>query len=101
MSPRRLFTLVAVVLLGCGRSPQRNWERGIEYFKEQKFSQAVGCFEKALAKAPPTPQALNLLGVCQLQDGKTDDAIHNFQEALTLDPGNAAARYNLDRKSVV
>src|SRR5437867_3530374 len=95
MSPRRLLAFVLVVLLGCGRSPQRDFEQGITCFKAEKFSKAEACFQRAVEHAAPTAQALNFIGVCRLQEGKTDAAIQNFQDALKLDPGHAAARYNL------
>jgi tetratricopeptide (TPR) repeat protein len=95
MSPRRLFALLFVLLLGCGRSPQHDFDAGVAYFKAEKFAKAEVCFARAVAGGAPTTQAFNFLGVCQLQEGKADAAIQSFQEALKLDPGHAAARQNL------
>jgi tetratricopeptide (TPR) repeat protein len=95
MSPRRLFALVVVLLVGCSRSPQRDFDDGLAYFKAEKFSKAEACFQRALRHAPPTAQALNFLAVCQLHEGKRDEAIQNLQQALVLDPGHTAARQNL------
>src|SRR6266436_2883677 len=95
MSPRRLFALLTVFLLGCSRSPQHDFEAGIAYFKADKLAKAENCFSRAVAVGAPTAQAFNFLGVCQLQLGKAEAAIQSFQEALKLDPGPAAARYNL------
>src|SRR5436309_7052489 len=95
MSPRRLFALLIAFLLGCSRAPQRDYEDGVAFFKAEKFSKAEACFDHAIAGSAPTAQALNFLGVCRLQEGKTDEAIQNFQDALKLDANHAAARHNL------
>ena len=95
MSPRRLFALLIVLLLGCSRSPQHDFEAGVAYFKAEKFAKAEVCFARAVAGSAPTAQAFNFLGVCQLQENKAAAAIQSFQEALKLDPGHAASRYNL------
>jgi tetratricopeptide (TPR) repeat protein len=95
MSPRRLFALFVVFLLGCSRSPQHDFENGVAFFKAEKFSKAESCFARAIAGGTPTAQALNFLGVCKLNEGKTDEAIQSFQDALKLDPAHTAARQNL------
>ena len=95
MSPRRLFALLIAFLLGCSRSPQHEFDKGVAYFKEEKFAKAESHFASAVAGSSPTAQAYNFLGVCQLHLGKADAAIHSLEEALKLDPGHAAARHNL------
>lgn len=95
MSPRRLLAFALVLLAGCGRSPEHEFEAGVAEFKQGKFAKAETHFARAIAGAPPTAQALNFLGVCRLHEGNTEAAIHDFQEALKLDPSHAAARYNL------
>ncbi len=89
------MALLTAIVLGCGRSPQHDFDAGVAYFKAEKFAKAEACFARAVAGSAPTAQALNFLGVCQLHEGKTDAAIQNFREALKLDPNHAAAKHNL------
>jgi tetratricopeptide (TPR) repeat protein len=95
MSPRRLFTVLTALLLGCSRTPQHDFDAGVAYFKAEKFAKAEGCFARAVAGSSPTAQAFNFLGVCQIEVGNTNAAIQSFQEALKLDSGHTAARQNL------
>jgi tetratricopeptide (TPR) repeat protein len=55
-----------------------------------EFAEAETLFRDALAKNPTT-QAYTGLGVVLLQQGRTQDAIVNLQDAITADPTNAAA----------
>jgi len=82
-------------MAGCSRSPQSEFDKGVAYFKEQKYTKAAGHFQNALAHGAATAQVHNFLGVCQLNDGKSDLAIQSFQEALKLDAAFTPARYNL------
>jgi len=98
MNPTRrklLVAALAVSVWGCSRSPEQNFQQGVAYYQQGKFAKAADCLELAVAKAPPTPQALTLLSVCQLKSGKTDAATRSFGEALKLDTNYAPARYNL------
>ena len=93
---RRFLIIVAVAgATACSRSPSKNFEAGVAYFKEDDFARAGSCFEQALKTGVPTAQAWNFLGVCRLQTGDIDGAIAAFSEVLKLEPGHAAARYNL------
>jgi tetratricopeptide (TPR) repeat protein len=92
---RLLLAVFAAALTGCGRSPETQFRKGVEYYQQSDYAQAASCFEKALAKAPATAQAHTLLGVCRLHQGKPDAAIRCFREALKLDANYLAARYNL------
>ena len=95
-SPIR-FLIIAVVAgtTACSRSPSKNFETGVAYFKDDDFARAAGCFEQAIKTGVPTAQAWNFLGASRLQTGDIEAAIVAFQEALKLDAGHAAARYNL------
>ena len=98
LTRRKLFAVaaLAVALTGCRRpSPEQSFQQGLASYQAGKYAKAAEHFEQAIAHAPPTPQALTLLGVCQLHDRKADTAVRRFQEALKLDPNYTPARYNL------
>ncbi|MCG3147655.1 MAG: Lipopolysaccharide assembly protein B [Verrucomicrobiae bacterium] len=86
--------LLATVV-ACSRSAPDAFERGLAYYREDKFAKAAGYFEQAVTSGTPTAQAWNFLGVCHLHSGNTNGAVHAFEETLKLDPGHAAAKYNL------
>ena len=93
---RRFLIIVALAgATACSRSPSKNFETGLAYFKDDDFARAAVCFEQALKAGVPTAQAWNFLGASRLQTGDIEAAITAFQEALKLDAGHAAARYNL------
>jgi len=87
--------LLVAALGGCSPSPDRSFQQGVACYQQGKYAQAAEHLERALGKAPPTAQALTLLGVCQLKLGKTTAASRSFNEALKLDPHYTPARYNL------
>jgi tetratricopeptide (TPR) repeat protein/peroxiredoxin len=72
---------------------------GSVYLKQQKATDARQAFERAIkAKAsyPETlPNAWNNLGLLAARDGRTDEAIGDFQKALRLDPDYSIAISNL------
>ncbi len=93
----RKLLIIAVITgaTACSRSPSKNFETGLAYFKDDDFARAAVCFEQALKTGVPTAQAWNFLGASRLQSGDIEAAIAAFQEALKIDAGHAAARYNL------
>ena len=85
--------------MACSRSPSKNFETGVAYFKDEDFGRAASCFEQALKNGIPTGQAWNFLGVCRLQTGDRTGAVAAFSEALRLstahDATHDAVQYNL------
>ncbi len=81
---------------------------GSVYLKQQKVAEAQGCFERALklrATYPETlPNAWNNLGMLVGSEGRTAEAIADFQEALRLSPdyrialNNLAKAYRVERR---
>jgi Flp pilus assembly protein TadD len=72
--------------------------------KAGKVDDAVEQLRKILADNPEDPSAkrrladaLTLRGVLLLRDGRRDDAVAQFDEALKLDPANEEARKNRDQ----
>jgi len=72
---------------------------GSAYLSQHKTAEARDCFQKALkmhATYPDTPaNTWNNLGMLAGNEGSTDEAMHDFEEALRLSPGHRAALNNL------
>jgi len=72
---------------------------GSVYLKQEKTREARDCFERA-AKLPPgypetRPNAFNNLGLLATREGRIDEAIRFFQEALSASPDHLVALENL------
>ena len=72
---------------------------GSVYLKQEKMADARKAFERATKLAPGYPETLpntwNNLGLIAAREGRTDDAISNFHEALRLSPEFVIALVNL------
>jgi tetratricopeptide (TPR) repeat protein/peroxiredoxin len=72
---------------------------GSVYLKQNKRAEARDSFERATklqASYPETlPNAWNNLGLIATQEGHTEDAIHDFQDALRVSPDHLIALDNL------
>jgi Flp pilus assembly protein TadD len=80
-------------------SAEAQYGLGSVYLKQEKTAEARASFEQALklkASYPDTvPNAWNNLGLLATREGRTDDAIGYFQEALRLSPDYWIALENL------
>jgi tetratricopeptide (TPR) repeat protein len=72
--------------------------------KAGRVDDAVDNLRRVLADYPEDPvakrrlaDALTLRGMLLLRDGKRDDAVAQFDEALKLDPANEEARKNREQ----
>ncbi|HEX2712120.1 MAG TPA: tetratricopeptide repeat protein [Candidatus Acidoferrales bacterium] len=63
--------------------------------KLRHFPQAERLLQEALAKNPRSPEANNLLGVCQAQVGNIEGARESFERAIAQDEKYAASYVNL------
>ncbi len=72
---------------------------GSAYLSLQKTSEARDCFERATKLRASYPDTLanawNNLGLLATQEGRTEEAIRHFQEALRLNPDHLIALNNL------
>jgi tetratricopeptide (TPR) repeat protein len=71
------------------------FERGKHYFEGKNYERAEQCFLKILRGGARYADVLNLLGVIYHVEGKFNDAIASFEEALTVNPNYTEATLNL------
>jgi len=80
-------------------SAEAQYGLGSVYLKREKSLEARSSFEQALklrSTYPDTlPNAWNNLGLLATREGRTNDAIRNFEEALRLNPNHWTALENL------
>ena len=97
---RLLPVLLAVsAIAGCSYSPaakkQRYIERGDEYFKNQRYGDAVIEYKNAVRVDPSDGDANYKLGLAVLQQGLWSPAAESFSRALQFTPDNLDARLRL------
>lgn len=68
---------------------------GSLYGRQNRLSQAIGQFYRALEKAPDNPEAWNNIGVMYRSLGQLPQAVEALEKARGLDPQNAGVLYNL------
>jgi Flp pilus assembly protein TadD len=77
-------------------SAWRAWNAlGSEYDARQQWPNADAAYERAITESDRAPMALNTRGYSRMLQGRLDEAIKDFVEALAKRPGMAEARNNL------
>jgi Flp pilus assembly protein TadD len=80
-------------------SAEAHYGLGSVYLKQEKLAGARASFEQAVKLSPSypstRPNAWNNLGLLATREGRIDDAIHNFEEALRVNPSHWIALENL------
>jgi tetratricopeptide (TPR) repeat protein len=64
---------------------------GRQAVKDQKWTQAIASFKKAIAENPKNADAHNMLGYSHRALGKFDEAFAAYDKALALDPKHKGA----------
>ncbi|HSV02899.1 MAG TPA: tetratricopeptide repeat protein [Phenylobacterium sp.] len=77
-------------------SAWRAWNAlGSEYDSRRRWPESDAAYERALSESDRAPIALNNRGYSRMLQGRLEEAIKDFVEALGKKPGMAAARNNL------
>ncbi|MDD4182544.1 MAG: tetratricopeptide repeat protein [Candidatus Omnitrophica bacterium] len=81
------------ISLGEVKEAQECFQKGIDYFKEKKYDEAIVEFEKALKIDPNLAEGYYGLGYAYCYKNQCEAAIPYFQKAIELSP-NYADAYN-------
>jgi Flp pilus assembly protein TadD len=77
-------------------SAWRAWNAlGSEYDARRRWPEAEAAYERAITQSDRSPLVLNNRGFSRLLQGRPDDAVRDFVEALAKKPDLPAARTNL------
>lgn len=68
------------------------YQKGVDRANAGQFEEALELFKKARKEEPNNPDVLNMLAFSQRKTGKIDQAIENYQKALSLRPRFPEAR---------
>ena len=103
MSRFILTAMLLAAILGCGgESADKYIQEGFNNFQQQKYDEAIACYEKAIKLEPRAATAYNMmgmayrfkynrLGVPELRQKE----MAAFQKAIEIDPKNWVAMINL------
>ena len=72
-------------------------EKGIIFFKQKKFAEALGIFQLAATVSNTEPDAYFWMGRCEEALGNKDEAAVNYQRALSLDRSFTEAKEGAER----
>jgi tetratricopeptide (TPR) repeat protein len=67
---------------------------GNTYFDAERYPDAIGWYEKALAIDPKNPDASTDLGVSYYYTNRADDALKQFENSLRIDPRHTKTLLN-------
>jgi len=85
-----VFTLIGIIFYSGCINQEENTEslyaKGTTLLKEGKYSEAIECFDKAIAIDPNYKEAWNGKGVTLLLQGNYSEAIECFDKAIAIDP---------------
>jgi protein O-GlcNAc transferase len=63
-------------------------------FQRGHYTEALNCYDQALALRPDTAEVLSNRGVLLREMGRFEDALRSYEHSLALDPENSAAHNN-------
>jgi tetratricopeptide (TPR) repeat protein len=66
------------------------------YFKSKRYADAASAFEQ-LKTYKPNDKTFNSLGECYFEQGKIEDSLNAFNNAVSINPDSDQARFNLGR----
>lgn len=72
-----------------------NHNRGLNFYRQEHYDDAIAYFDKALLIQPNSYFTLNTLGNLYSKIGKDEEAVSIFNHAIELQPDNFVAAYNL------
>lgn len=93
---KRLLTLLAVLIsLAAASWAQTAMQEAEEFYRQGKFSAALGIYESELKNRPNDPYVYYNIGNCYFKMGSKGLAAANYYRAFKLAPRDADIRHNL------
>ena len=89
--------MVSAAQLNVPKKARKEYEKGMDAFRDKKWDKAREHFEKAVNEYPQFDWAHNNLGVVAMQQGDVPRAKGAFKKAIEANVRNAAASRNLGR----
>jgi tetratricopeptide (TPR) repeat protein len=96
MTAKNLLTFVLILVLSIGCKPQNEelHNAAKKSLQEKKWPEALKYLNQAIDQIPTDAIALNLRGICKLEQGKFEDAASDFTTAIGVEADNYKYHYN-------
>lgn len=78
----------------CSPSEEELSERSRQLMNEAKYAEAIGYLDRLLEQNPERADAYNMRGVAYLEQGNTNDAISDFNQAVRHDSSSYMPVFN-------
>jgi len=95
---RKLFYLLCILcifIIGCGNKADSFNKKGLSFFNQRKYDEAIAEFKKALEFNPDHFDANYNLGVAYYAKGMLDESLAELKRAIQIDPEEPKAHYNI------
>jgi tetratricopeptide (TPR) repeat protein len=92
-----LLTLTTVYVTGCGPSLDEQRNIAASNYQVGRFDEATSQFEQIVERHPADSASYLYLARIYRAQKRYEQAIYNYQRALTADASNSAARRELDQ----
>jgi len=70
-------------------------QRAVALHRDNRIEQAMAAYQAILEREPRHGEALQFLGIAQMQSGDADEAITLLKQAISVHPRNSQAHFNL------
>ncbi|MCF6148503.1 MAG: tetratricopeptide repeat protein [Candidatus Kuenenia sp.] len=98
MFTRKLFYLSLIFytfIIGCGNKADSLNKKGLSFFNQKKYDDAIVEFKKALEVNPNHYEARYDLGMAYYAKGMIDESLAELKRAIELNPKEPKAHYNI------
>ena len=90
-----LSLLFCIFIIGCGNKADSFNKKGLSFFEQKKYDEAIDAFKKALEINTNHYDAHYGLGVVYYAKGMIDESLTELKRAVELNPEEPKARYNI------
>lgn len=89
------FLLMFFIVAGCDNKANSFNKKGLSFYTQGKYIEAIAEFKKALEHAPNNYDARYHLGIVYYAKGMTDESISELKKAIEVNPNEPKAHYNI------
>lgn len=90
-----IFVFILVLFLYISAYAQAERDKGIEFYRQGNYREAIGSLKKATKNSPFDTQGWTYLGLSYLKNEDIKNAIKTLRKVVEIDPKNTDARLGL------
>ena len=91
-----LVVLAVTLVAGCGdRKRDPRLQEGLELVRQNRVDEAIALVNAVLTDHPDDAAAYTVMGIALFRSGDLEGSLHQYRNALEIDPDYPEARFNL------